>query len=40
MVEEALFRLAHRNIFGSIDSEQCRRIESMFERRQDGRCLH
>jgi predicted type IV restriction endonuclease len=40
VVEEALFYLAHRNIYGSIDSEQCRRIESMFERRCEGRSLH
>lgn len=40
VVEEALFCLAHRNIYGSINSEQCRRIESMFERRQEDRSLH
>jgi len=40
VVEEALFRLAHRDIYGSINSEQCQRIESMFERRCEDRNLH
>ena len=40
IVEEALFFLAHRNVYGSLDSEQCRRIETMFERRQEDRCVH
>ena len=40
VVEEALFCLAHRNIYGSINSEQCRRIESMFERRSENRSWH
>jgi hypothetical protein len=40
VVEEALFRLAHKNIYGSINTDQCRRIESMFERRCEDRSLH
>jgi hypothetical protein len=40
VVEEALFCIAHRDIYGSIDSEQCRRIKSMFERRCEDRVLH
>ena len=40
VVEEALFCLAHRDIYGSIDSEHCRRIKSMFERRHEDRSLH
>lgn len=40
VVEEALFYLAHRNIYGELDSEQCRHIETMFERRSEERSLH
>ncbi|MDX8398746.1 MAG: hypothetical protein R8K20_00680 [Gallionellaceae bacterium] len=40
VVEEALFRLAHRDIYGALDTEQCRQIESMFERRSEARYLH
>ena len=40
VVEEALFRLAHRNIYGSMDSEQCRHIQFMFERRCEDRSLN
>lgn len=40
VVEEALFRLAHRNIYGPIEPVQCSRIKSMFERRDEERSLH
>jgi len=40
VVEEALFRLAHRSIYGALDTEQCRQIEFMFERRNEACCLH
>lgn len=37
VVEEALFWLANKDIYGSVDSHLCRRIEAMFERRSSNR---
>jgi hypothetical protein len=37
VVEEAIFWLSHIDIYGSIDSELCRHIEGMFERRCENR---